>query len=158
MILYPEAVWEADMARAYGLDLRRRVIDAIDGGLSARGAAARFAIGISTAIAWHRQWRDTGTLEPGKQGKPPGSKLDAHEAFIRDRIEADKDIACHELAEALASQRGVSACAATVWYFLSKHDLTHKKRPPTRRNSSVRTSSRGAKRGSTTSPTSTRSA
>ncbi len=28
------------MARAYGLDLRRRVVEAIDGGMSARGAAA----------------------------------------------------------------------------------------------------------------------
>lgn len=146
------------MARAYSLDLRRRVVDAIDGGLPARKAARRFSIGESTAIAWHRQWLDTGTLEPGKQGKPPGSKLDPHEAFIRELIAADKDIACYEIAEALGARLGVSACAATVWYFLERLGLTHKKRPPTRRNSSARTSSRGAKRGSTGNPTSPRSA
>ncbi|MGI8724084.1 MAG: IS630 transposase-related protein [Methyloceanibacter sp.] len=39
------------MARAYSLDLRRRVVDAIEGGLSTREAARRFAIGIATAGA-----------------------------------------------------------------------------------------------------------
>jgi transposase len=54
MILCPEAIWEADMARAYWLDLRRRVIEAIDGGMSARKAAGRFAVGVETAISWRR--------------------------------------------------------------------------------------------------------
>jgi len=42
------------MARTYGLDLRRRVVEAIDAGNSAR-AAARFSLGASTAINWHRR-------------------------------------------------------------------------------------------------------
>ncbi|RJT21310.1 hypothetical protein D3227_39770 [Mesorhizobium waimense] len=37
------------MARAYSLDLRTRVIEAIEAGLSTREAARRFAIGISTS-------------------------------------------------------------------------------------------------------------
>lgn len=143
------------MARAYGLDLRRRVVEAIDGGMSARGAAARFSVGISTAINWHRQWREAGSLAPGRQGKPKRSKLDAHETFIRDLIEADKDIALHEIAEKLAVERGVRSCPATVWYFLSKLGLTHKKRRLMHRNSSARTFSPAGKPGSTVSSTST---
>ena len=50
------------MARAYSLDLRRRVVEAIDGGLSSREAARRFAIGIATAGSWHRLWRKTGDV------------------------------------------------------------------------------------------------
>lgn len=144
------------MARAYGLDLRRRVIEAIDGGQSARGAAARFSVGISTAISWHRQWREEGSLEPGRQGKPRGSKLDAHEAFILTLVETDKDIALHEIAEALTVERGVRSCPATVWYFLSKRGLTHKKRPAMHRNSSARMSSHGGSSGSTARSISTR--
>lgn len=143
------------MARAYGLDLRRRVIEAIDGGMSARAAAARFSVGITTAINWHRQWREEGTLSPGRQGKPKGSKLDAHEDFILELIETDKDIACHEIVERLGEARDIRSCPATVWYFLSARGLTHKKRRAMPANSNARTSLRGGGSGSTRSRTST---
>jgi transposase len=144
------------MARAYGLDLRRRVVEAVDGGLSARGAAARFSVGISTAINWHRQWRETGSLEPGRQGKPTGSKLDVHEAFILDLVARQKDIALHEIAEELARERGLETCSATVWYFFSKRGLTHKKRQAMPPSSSARTCSPTAKPGLTDRSSSTR--
>ena len=146
------------MARAYGLDLRRRVIEAIDAGMSARGAAARFSVGVSTAIHWHRRWRETGSVEPGRQGKPSRSKLDAHEAFILELVGARKDIALHEIAERLSRDRGVESCPATVWYFLSKRGLTHKKRRPMPASSSARTSSPAAGPGSRVRSTSTRHA
>ena len=111
------------MARAYGLDLRRRVIEAIDGGISARAAAARFSVGISTSINWHRQWREAGSLEPGRQGKPAGSKLDAHEAFILDLVAAEKDIALHEIAARLAGERDLQTCPATVWHLSRRPGL-----------------------------------
>ena len=143
------------MARAYGFDLRQRVIEAIDGGMSARAAAARFSVGVSTAISWYRRWREEGSLEPGRQGKPKGSKLDAHEAFIFGLLETDKDIALHEIAEALAAERGVQTCAASVWYFFAEHGLTHKKRRAMPRNSSAPTCSSAGNSGSTANPIST---
>lgn len=42
------------MARALSDDLRHRVLATSAGGVSGRSAAARFGIGISTAIAWIR--------------------------------------------------------------------------------------------------------
>ncbi|HEX9790743.1 MAG TPA: transposase [Kiloniellales bacterium] len=146
MILYPELIWAADMGRAYGLDLRHRVIEAIDGGMSARGAPARFSVAPSTAINWHRQWRETGSLNPAPQGQPPGSKLGDHETFILALLEEEKDIAPYEIAEKLAAERGVDPCAATIWYFFSKRGLTHKKRQALHRNSSARTSSPGSEK------------
>jgi len=146
------------MARAYGLDLRRRVIEAIDEGMSARAAAARFSIGVSTAIAWHRQWRDQGTVEPGRQGKPSRSRLDPHEAFIVELIENQADIALHEITERLAQARGLQVGRVTVWYFLSKRGWTYKKRPPTPANSSGQTCSPGAGPGSMRSRIWTRTA
>lgn len=126
------------MARALSIDLRRRVVAAIEGGLSTRAAARRFAIGIATAGAWHRLWRRTGDVRPGRQGKPSRSKLDAHEAFIVGLIEERRDIALAEIAAHLAESRGVTACPATIWYFLAKRGITYKKRPRTRPSSSVR--------------------
>ena len=154
MILCPGANQEADMGRYYGLDLRRRVVDAIDEGMSARGAARRFSIGISTAINWHRQWREEGSIAPKPQGQPRGSKVDAHEAFILDLVEQEKDIALHEIAERLAAERGVSACPATLWKFFAKRGITFKKRQAMHRNSNARMSSPDGRSGSTDNRTS----
>lgn len=115
------------MARAFSEDLRRRVIVAIEAGLSTRAAARRFDIGESTAGAWHRLWRASGDCRAGKQGQPPRSKLDAHAAFILDLAEDIKDITLAEITERLHAERGVSACPATVWHFFAKRGITFKK-------------------------------
>ena len=70
------------MVRAYSLDLRERVVAAIEGGLSTHQAATRFSIGIATAGSWARLKRSQGDVRPGQQGKPKGSVLDAHADFI----------------------------------------------------------------------------
>ena len=44
------------MAKPYSLDLRERVVAAVEeGGLSRRRAAAQFGVGISTVIGWVRR-------------------------------------------------------------------------------------------------------
>ena len=73
---------EEGMGKPYSMDLRERVVAAIEGGLSTRQAAGRFAIGIATAGTWARLKRATGAVRPAKQGKPKGAVLDAHADFI----------------------------------------------------------------------------
>lgn len=147
------------MARAYGVDLRKRVVEAIDAGLSTREAARRFSIGISTSGAWYRAWRSSGSLEPGRQGKPRISKLDAHEAFILALVDTDdRDITLAEIAECLESERGVKASVTTVHEFFAKRGITFKKRPRTQPNNSARTFWRREKSGSTDNSISTRTA
>ena len=47
------------MARAYSLDLRERVVAAVErGGLSCHQSAAQFGVGVSTAINWVRRRRE----------------------------------------------------------------------------------------------------
>jgi len=121
------------MARSYSEDLRARVIAAVRGGLSTRQAAARFGIGISTAGAWLRRYRATGETAARKQGQPGGSKLDAHEEFILGLIDARADISLAEIAERLAERRQVSACAATIWYFFERQEISFKKNRARRR-------------------------
>ncbi len=115
------------MGKPLGMDLRRRVIAAIEGGLSTRAAAARFSIGIATAGAWARLKRKTGDVRPARQGPPSSSKLDPHEAFILGLIERTPDMALAEIAEQLQAECGVRAVPATIWYFLDKHGMTFKK-------------------------------
>jgi transposase len=73
---------EDGMGKSYSMDLRERVVAAIEGGVSTRQAAVRFQIGIATAGTWARLKRATGDVRPAKQGKPKGSVLDAHADFI----------------------------------------------------------------------------
>lgn len=88
------------MARALSEDLRSRVLAASEGGMSARSAAARFGIGVSTAIAWIANARQ-GQLTAAKQGRREGSRLDAHEASVVGMIEAEKDITLNEMVSRL---------------------------------------------------------
>ena len=118
------------MGRPYSMDLRERVIAAVEGGLSTRKAAARFSIGIATAGAWARLKRSTGAVSPAPQGKPKGSVLDAHAGFIFGLIGKAPDITLEEIAERLAEERAVEVVSTAVWKFLDRHGQTHKKRPP----------------------------
>lgn len=121
------------MKRSFSTDLRVRVIGAISGGLSARQAAARIGIGVSTAVAWYRRYCETGKVAARKQGQPGGSKLDAHEAFILALVRERSNISLAEIAGRLAEQRVVSACPATVWYFFDRRGISFKKNRPRRR-------------------------
>jgi transposase len=125
------------MGKPYSMDLRERVVVAIDGGLSTGEAANRFVIGKATAGAWVRLRRASGCVAPPKQGKPKGSVLDAHARFIFGLIEETPDITLEEIAERLAQERAVKVVSTAVWKFLDRHDMTHKKRPRTRANRSA---------------------
>jgi len=117
------------MARAYSQDLRDRVIGAVSAGFSARGAAERFGIGLSTAIVWARRARQTGERKARKQGQPRRSKLDPHRDYLLGLIETTPDLTISELIERLLAERDLKASRALVWTFLDRCGLTFKKRP-----------------------------
>jgi transposase len=125
---------EGFMARAYSFDLRSRVLDAIDSGLSTHKAAKRFSIGVASAVRWHRAWRDHGERVARKQGPKGGGKLDEHAGFIFDLLKEHPDITLVEIGERLAAERAISAVASTIWLFFDRRDITFKKRPHTRPN------------------------
>lgn len=109
------------MSRAYSQDLRGRVIDAaLREALSAHAAAARFGVGIATAIVWVRRPRETGSRAARPCGQPKGSKLDAHREAVLGWIDEKDDITIAEIRERLVAERGVSAGVGTVWCFLDR--------------------------------------
>jgi transposase len=58
------------MGKPYSVDLRRRVVAAIEAGMSRNQAAKQFGVVISTAIGWMQQ---TGSVAPGQMGGHKGS-------------------------------------------------------------------------------------
>lgn len=115
--------------RACSQDLWDRVIKTALGGISVRQAAARYGVGISTAVVWVRRAR-SGEVAARRQGQPRGSKLDAHAAFLLELIDASSHISLHEMQTRLREERGVSAGIGTLWRFFHARAITVKK-PPT---------------------------
>ena len=123
------------MSKALSLDLRERVLVAIAGGMSCRGAAARFGVSASSAIRWRARARVQGDAKPKALGGDRGSgRIEAHAALILRLIEETPDITLVELRSALAA-RGVGVGVATLWRFFARRRITLKKRrrrPPSR--------------------------
>ena len=102
--------------QAYSEDLRSRVLKAAAEGVSARQAAIRFGVGVTTATTWVRRFRASGEATARRQGKKRGSKLDAHADFILALVEVgDKDIALGEIVERLEAECGVQVGPTCVW-------------------------------------------
>ena len=128
------------MARALSDDLRERVLEAGAVGASARSLAARFGVGISTAIRWLRRERESGEQTPRRQGKPRGSRRDGHEDFIFGMIETQKDITLNEMMARLQGERDIGIGRSMLSRWLRQHGWTFKKRPPMHWSRSARTS------------------
>ena len=109
------------------MDLRQRVIAAVeDEGLSRHQAAARFGIGVSTAIDWVRRFRETGSAAPGQMGgHKPRAIRDAHEVWLRERIR-ERDFTLRGLVAELAA-RGLKVDYHSVWTFVHGEELSFKK-------------------------------
>ena len=56
------------MAEALSTDLRKRVVDAVNEGMSRRQAAGHFKVSASSAIRWVSQALATGDVTPKAQG------------------------------------------------------------------------------------------
>jgi putative transposase len=80
------------MARPYSLDLRERVVAAVEqGGLSRREAAAKFGVAPSVAVGWVRRFREKGSVAPGQMGghKPKAIRGEHHDWLVERCRERD---------------------------------------------------------------------
>ena len=137
------------MAKALSMDLRERVLTAVDAGASCRQAAARFGVSVSSAIRWSARRREQGDARPQRQGGDRRShRVEAQAEAILGLIEENPDMTLPELREALAA-KGASFGIDTLWQFFERHGITLKKRPATPRSRIARTCNASGRRGST---------
>jgi transposase len=113
--------------KPYSIDLRERVVAAVEtGGMSRHQAAAQFGVGISTAINWVKRFRETGSVAPGQMGgHKPKSIAGEHRAWLLERTKA-KDFTLRGLVAELA-ERGLKVDYRTVWSFVHAEKLSFKK-------------------------------
>ncbi len=92
------------MGYGHSLDLRRRIIEAVSSGASAREAARRFDVSPSSAIKLLRRWRDTGSYAPGQIGGQKKRRLTGREDWLHEVMALESDITLSELQSRLAGQ------------------------------------------------------
>ena len=116
------------MAKMLSMDLRSRVVAAVQAGASRRAAAARFGVSASSAVKLLGRVGTTGSAAPGQRGRRPGSgKLEPFKAALIDWVETTPDITMPELAARLLSSFGVQARPSSLSRLLCKAGWTYKK-------------------------------
>jgi len=120
------------MPAPYSQDLRERVIGFMALGGSARAAATRFEVSVSSALRWAQRWRAEGHARPRAMGGDRRSRLGKHRARVLQLVAQQPDLTLREIRTALAASCGITVGLSTVHRFLCAHKLTLKKRPYTR--------------------------
>ena len=116
------------MPRPYSNDLRRKIVEKVEKGVSCRQAAELFDVSVSFVIKLMQRFRATGDVSPSQFGGFKTSPLLAHEEDVRGWIAATPELTIGEICRRFA-ERDVKTSPAAVARFLQKIGLTRKKRP-----------------------------
>lgn len=115
------------MAAALSMDLRERVIAAIEAGASCRQAAERFGIGAASAIRWHARFRQEGEIGSKPMGGDRHShRVEAHAALILQSYRAQPQIFLREV-RAVLQENGAEVSLSGLSRFFRRHGITRKK-------------------------------
>lgn len=113
--------------RAYSLDLRQKVLAAVDAGMSKTQAARTFGVGRETIRRYVNQRRDTGTLDPRPHpGRPPTIRPEQREMLWAQLVEHPEAILVEHCA-LWEAQTGVSISMAAMSREIRRLGWTRKK-------------------------------
>ena len=96
------------------LDLRQRIVQAVEGGCSIREAARRFSVAPSTAIKLMQRVEATGSAAPDRYGGHRRPLLEPFESLLEALVLATPDITLAELQRTLEQRVGLRAGLSTL--------------------------------------------
>ena len=116
------------LAMAYSLDLRKRVLAALERGMEVDEAVSTFQVGRSTIFRWQAQQRTTGTLMA--RTSPGRTRLIAEgaEAGLRAQLEQQPDATLAQHVAAWSDTDHPSVSVATMARAIARVGWTRKKR------------------------------
>ena len=101
--------------RAYSMDLRERVVAAVDGGMPQEQAALTFRVSINTVGRYLARRRNIGSLAPTAQRHGPvPEKKQQLQAWLPDRLAVAADGTLAEHVAAFAAEQGVVVSLASM--------------------------------------------
>ncbi|WP_108724366.1 IS630 transposase-related protein [Geodermatophilus chilensis] len=103
--------------RAYSVDLREKLLAAVDAGMSREQASSVFGVSVPSIERYVRLRRQTGSLAPRRAVKPgpPAVKGEAVRAWLPGRLEQSPDATLAEHAAAFTAATGTQVSPATVF-------------------------------------------
>lgn len=110
-------------------DIRQRLVECVEEGLSRRKAAIRLKTAASTAVNVLKRWKETGSVEPRPRGGFRHGKLRPHRDFILRLVAKQPDITMPELAKELLAAKAVAIDPSNLSKFLIGCGLSFKKNP-----------------------------
>ena len=122
------------MASAYSMDLRTRVLQDADAGMSSKELAERYHVSRAWVDALKQRRRETGSMAPRKPTKFRHRVLAGQEQHLAALVAAQPDATLAELRDA----RRLSAGLTTGWRTLKHLDLTIQKNDSRRRTTAAR--------------------
>lgn len=129
------------MPKPLSMDLRERLRDAVESGMSRHGAAEKFAVSPSCVIKLMQRRDQDGTVAPRKFGGHMRPALEPHYARVGELVAQTPDITIDELRARLAAE-GVAISRSPLGRCLLTLKLTRKKRRGTPPSKRARTSRR----------------
>jgi len=146
------------MSKALSLDLRVRVLAAVQAGATHRQAGDRFGVSAASVSRWRAREREQGDARPKALGGDRRSKrIEACGEAVLSALGPDGDATIEEVRRTLAAQ-GLSFGFGTIQRFFARHAITRKKRPRTLPSKAAPTSWSSARPGSKGNSISTPSA
>jgi transposase len=113
---------------AYSVDLRERIVQAVDDGMTKRRAARTFRVGLNTVKRYVDQYHETGDLKPKPiPGRPPEIKVQ-QEPLLVAQAEATPDASLAEHCDSWAKSQGVRVSPSTMCRMLKRVKWTRKKK------------------------------
>jgi len=107
--------------KAYSKDLRLRVLDAMDQGMSRAEAARLFQVSAPTITRWRRRRREIGTLAPSRRPGRPAVKMDPLRAGLLPQLEAQPDATLAEHCREWERTQHVRVSPATMSRVIAGH-------------------------------------
>lgn len=115
------------MPKPLSNDLRKRLVKAVESGMSARAAGKKLDIAASTATGIVKDWRDRGSYEPRPTGGHLRPVLEDEAAFIEQMVAEHDDWSEAEMNAHLRLQRGIEVHDTTVGRFIRAKGWRYKK-------------------------------
>lgn len=115
------------MPAPLSLDLRERLVEAVESGSSIRQAARRFSVSPSAAIKLMQRVETTGSLQPEPSGGRKPLLLKSHAKALAGMVETDHDMTLVEIQAELERRFDVTAGLSTIHRMLRRLGLRLKK-------------------------------
>src|SRR5580704_18825492 len=93
----------ARMARAYSLDLRKRVVAAVASGQTCRTVAERFGVSVASVVKWSQRYRATGSAAAKPIGGRRPYALEGERHWVLMRVSQAPDLTLRALGRGTCS-------------------------------------------------------